>query len=200
MHTEPITLDRDKARELYRAYRKHAHYSEPMDDEIRRAYQLLAQGRLIIRALDSIVKAGVGDDGWPKLAIARADLPRCLCRIRGDGSAVMSCEPGRSSWGRRQNASSSKWFDFSVGAFAESKQRNGFRDGEALVPPVPLHVRPKRGLANYHILWEAEWRPLPPRDPYLLRRIGEGDMWLVVAMWDLTEVERTALAARIGAA
>lgn len=199
METQGITLDRGKARELYRAYKKHAHYSEPMDDEIRRAYQLLAQGRLIIRALDSVAKAGIGDDGWPKLAIARADMPSCRCAIRHDGSATMTCEPGR-IWGRRQNASSTKWFDFPVGTFAASTQRHSFRDGEALVPPVPLHARPKRGLANYHILWEAEWQRIPPRDPFLLRRIGLGDMWLVVAMWDLTEIERAALAARIGTA
>lgn len=36
-----------------------------------------------------------------------------------------------------------------------------------------------------------------PKDPYLLRRIGKGDMWLVVAAWDLTEVERAALATRL---
>lgn len=197
MDTQAVTFDREKARELYRAYKKHQHYSEPMDDEIRRAYQLLAQGRLIIRALDSIAKAGVGDDGWPKLAIGRADHPKCMCRIRGDGSAIMNSE-SRHTWSRRSNAAPSKWFDFPAGTFAQSKQRGGWKDGEALTPPVPLHVRPKRGLANYHILWEAEWTPLPPRDPFLLRRIGKGDMWLVVAMWDLTEVERIALAARIG--
>lgn len=197
METQGITLDRAKARELYRAYKKHAHYSEPMDDEIRRAYQLLAQGRLIIRALDSVAKAGIGDDGWPKLAISRADMPMCRCTIRHDGSAAMSCEPKR-TWSRRQNASSTKWFDFPVGTFSASMKRNSFQTGEALVPPVPLHVRPKRGLANYHILWEAEWQRVPPRDPFLLRRIGVGDMWLVVAMWDMTEIERAALAARIG--
>lgn len=198
METQAITLDREKARELYRAYKKHQHYSEPMDDEIRRAYQLLAQGRLIIRALDSIAKAGVGDDGWPKLAIARADLPKTVCSIRHDGSAYMSCQPGRRN--RRDNASRSKWFDFPAGTFTASPHRTGWKDGEALVPPVPLHLRPKRGLANYHILWEAEWQRIPPRDPFLLRRIGEADMWLVVAMWDLTEIERTALAARIASA
>lgn len=196
METQPITLDRDKARELYRAYRKHQHYSDPMDDEIRRAYQLLAQGRLLIRALDSIAKAGLGDDGWPKLAIARADLPKCRCTIRHDGSATMQCEPGR-HWTRRQNAASNKWFDFAPGTFPASNKRSAWKDGESFVPPVPLHQQPKRGLANYHILWEAEWTPLPPRDPFLLRRVGAGDMWLVVAMWDLTEVERTALAARL---
>jgi hypothetical protein len=73
---------------------------------------------------------------------------------------------------------------------------NNHPGGEAIVPIVPVYLRPKRGLANYHVLWEAEWRRIPPHDPMLLRRIG-GDMWLVVAQWDLTEVERAALATRI---
>jgi len=65
------------------------------------------------------------------------------------------------------------------------------------VPLIPVHLRPKRGLANYHILWEAEWRRLPPVDPLLIRRLGKGDLWVVVAAWDLTEVERAAIAARM---
>jgi hypothetical protein len=31
----------------------------------------------------------------------------------------------------------------------------------------------------------------------LLRRIGRADLWLVVAGWDLTEVERAALSTRL---
>ena len=31
----------------------------------------------------------------------------------------------------------------------------------------------------------------------LLRRMGRGDLWLVMAAWDLTEVERAALQARV---
>jgi hypothetical protein len=68
---------------------------------------------------------------------------------------------------------------------------------EALVPSVPVHLRPKRGLASYHVLWEAEWTKVVPRDPYLLRRIGRADLWLVCAAWELTEVERAALATRL---
>ena len=37
----------------------------------------------------------------------------------------------------------------------------------------------------------------PPRDPYLLRRIGKADLWLVVASWELTEVEMAALSTRV---
>ena len=49
----------------------------------------------------------------------------------------------------------------------------------------------------FHILWEVEqWDPTPPVDPALVRHI-RGDLWAVIAMWDLTELERAVLAARI---
>lgn len=193
MQTVKLEMPRAEARELYRKYKAHQHYSTPMDAEIRRAYQLLAQGRLIIRAIESVRAAGLGEDGYPKLALCRADASACRLVVRQyDGSATMTCDR---VWWRRQNAAPSRWIDFPKDSFPGAR----LREGEALLPPIPLHLRPKRGLANYHILWEAEWTRVPPRDPFLLRRIGKADMWLVVAMWDLTEVERAALAARISA-
>lgn len=195
METERVFLDRNKARELYRAYKTHRHYDKPMDDEIRRAYQLLAQGRLVIQAIASIKAAGVNDDGQPKLAIARADEEGELCyvRINSHGGGHMSTA---TQWWPRQNCR--RTVRFPNDTFPPGTK---FRTtAAAIVPVIPAHFRPKRGLANYHILWEAEWQKLPPHDPYLLRRIGKADLWLVVAMWDLTEVERAVLAGRIGTA
>ncbi len=193
MDTQRITLDRDKARELYRTYKKHQHYSEPIDEEIRRAYQLIAQGRMVIRALESMKAAGLDAKGWPKLAICRADIKRCHLALWRDGSATMSDE----RWARIR----SKTISFPTGTFAGvpafAEKWQSTHEAEAIVPLVPVHLRSKRGLENYHILWEAEWTRIVPRDPMLLRRIGKGDMWLVVAAWDLTEVERAALATRL---
>jgi hypothetical protein len=196
MQVVKVDIDRNRARELYRTYKKHRHYSTPMDQEIGRAYQLLAQGRLIIKAIESVRAAGQNEDGLPSLALARADAKACCLALRKDGSATMSSEDG-SIGRRRNNAAQSKWFDFMPGTFKDVKRAGGWKDFEALMPPIPLHLRPQRGLANYHVLWEAEWTRVPPRDPYLLRRIGKADLWLVVAMWDLTEVERAALATRL---
>lgn len=86
-------------------------------------------------------------------------------------------------------------FDFAAGTFPARKD---WHNAEGIVPIVPVHLRPKRAVGNYHILWEAEWTKVVPRDPMLLRRIT-GDLWLVVAAWDLTEVERAALATRLNA-
>jgi hypothetical protein len=195
MQTEAITIPRADARHLYREYKKHKHYSEPMDDEIRRAYQLLAQGRLIIKAIESVIKAGLNGEGWPKLALCRADSSACTVGLNHEGGAIMQDDFSRRGFRSNSAYHASRVITIPHGSFPRPLRGNW--RAEALLPPIPLHLRPKRGLANYHILWEAEWQRAPPRDPYLLRRIGSADMWLVVAMWNLTEVERAALAARI---
>jgi hypothetical protein len=74
---------------------------------------------------------------------------------------------------------------------------NGDRstDAATLVPIVPPQLRPKHDLANYHTFWEVEhWTLCPPRDPMLLRHLG-GWLYAVLAVWDLTPVERAVLGA-----
>jgi hypothetical protein len=186
----PVTIAKDTARELWRAYQKHKHYSTPIDKEIMSAYQKLAQGKLVIKALESIVAAGVGDDGLPKLAITRADATHCHLQTRTDGVATMHSRIKKRTMGALGQSFSTK-FSFKFPQLPHWKQ------AEAIVPIVPLGERPKRAMMNYHILWEAEWSKAVPVDPFLLRRIGKSDLWLVLAMWDLTDVERAALAARL---
>jgi hypothetical protein len=192
MHHVPLTIAKDTARDLWRAYQTHKHYSTPIDREIMSAYQKLAQGKLVIKALESVVTAGVNEQGLPKLAITRADAQYCRLTMQGQGAATMA---SMKKAGRRQiiGQSFSTHFRFPDGAFPSVR----WQHHEAIVPIVPLGERPKRAMQNYHILWEAEWTKAVPIDPFLLRRIGKSDMWLVLAMWDLTEVERAALAARL---
>jgi hypothetical protein len=202
MQTQSITMTRAEARDLYRAYKKHKHWSQPIDDEIRRAYQLLGQGRLIIKALESIAVAGLNAEGLPKLAICRADALACELRLDKNGTARMHDArvtprnaPHTNRWSWHEVEQTKSVILFPRGTFHDVPQ--DIWRATALVPSVPLHLRPQRGLANYHILFEAEWTRIPPKDPFLLRRIGKADLWLVVAAWNLTEVERAALSTRI---
>jgi hypothetical protein len=190
MDTQQITVDREEARALFRKYREHQHYSTPIDWEIQRTYQNIAQGRVVIRALDSVTTAGLGEDGLPKLAIVRADAKTCMLQSWRDGSARMN----KDVW--QHNNHRKSYIDFPAGSFPGIRYQNAHR---AQTPLVPVHLRPKRGLQNYHVLFEAIWRPAPPIDPLLLRRIGQADLWVVCAAWDLTEVERAVLAGRINA-
>lgn len=202
MDTERVTVDKAEALRLYRKYKEHRAYSAPIDWEVQRTYQLLASGKTIIRALASVTAAGLDEEYLPKLALCKASAKTCFLTRFARGSATMSTTNG---WRQTKSnafnwrAESFKWPHDSFPMNWDGKSRAMQAEHSAQVPLVPVHLRPKRGLENYHVLWEAEWHKLPPRDPYLLRRIGQADLWLVVAHWDLTEVERAALATRIGA-
>jgi hypothetical protein len=203
MHTEVITLDRGEADRLYRKYKEHAAYSEPVDWEIQRTFDLLRKGKTVIRAIESIKQAGLNREFLPKLALGPAIAKEVHITRYHDGQMAMRpLMPGKrwphsgaGSYAFRQNT-----FRFPAESFPmtwDNKHRTGSSAHKTLMPLIPLHLRPKRGLQNYSVLFEAEWEPLPPRDPYLLRRIGKADLWLVVASWALSEIELAALATRV---
>lgn len=204
MDVTTIALDRQKAAELYREYKAHRHYSTPVDDEIRKAYRAISKGQVVIQALDSIKRAGLNEKGLPKLAIAGATASECVLRRERNGAAEMTWHP--QAWrfrsGRYVQRFPAGSFAFPFDSFPALRLGGQGREWAtthaAQVPLIPVHLRPRQALDQYHILFEAEWEPIPPRDPYLLRRIGKADLWLVVAAWDLTDVERAALATRVG--
>ena len=75
------------------------------------------------------------------------------------------------------------------------------KTGFALVPMVPADVRPKGALSNFFVLWEVQaWASRaqvmqPDRDPYLLKHLA-GDLYAVVAEWELTDLERAIMTGR----
>ena len=76
------------------------------------------------------------------------------------------------------------------------QERWSRRPLRALVPTVPPRLRPAGNLDSYHVLFEPEWQGDPePADPALLKHIG-GDLWAVVATWDLTPLEAAVLGQR----
>ena len=187
MDTTVLTVDKDVARAAYRQYKKDQFYSTPVDWEIARIYQLIAQGKTVIRALASIVAAGLNAEGYPKLAIGRADAERVRWRQENGQGAFWHND----EW-PRHNSKPGRHI-----AMPWPGLEHKHTGRCAMLPFIPLHLRPKRALQSYHVLWEAEWTPVPPGDPYLLRRIGNSDAWLVVGAWDLTEVEKVVLSTRL---
>jgi len=187
MQVTPITMEREEALKMYQKYLGHKHWSRPVDAEIAKVFSAIAKGRVVIRALESIRAAGLNPlDGLPKLAIARADARQCWLSRHSGGFQMSTVR-----WATGRSAKT-RFFDFPPETFPTLKL---MRDYSSLVPHIPPDIRPKRGIENYHILYEANWSPEYPRDPFLLRRIGKADIWLVVGAWDLTDVEREVLAA-----
>lgn len=187
MNVQNLKMNQAHARELWRKYQTHRAYQEPHDAEIAAIYKRIAQGRTVIRALASIHDAGLNEDGYPRLAIARADMTECYFHDRTD-AALFSPD---NSYRCRANESRDKHLRVDWPGM-----RAHHNVARSAVPLIPVHLRPKRGLANYHILWEAEWTKSYPVDPYLLRRFGD-DVWLLVAAWELTAVERAVMSSRL---
>lgn len=66
---------------------------------------------------------------------------------------------------------------------------------KAMVPTIPPALRPPHKLSGYVVLWEAEWTVgamIAPGDPALLKHLG-GDMYALLAVWDLSDLERAVL-------
>lgn len=178
-----VTVDKDAAREALRAYRNAKAPVTDEDRQIMTAYREIARGRVVVQAIESVRSAGWNVDGSSKLAIIRADIRHC----RGNfGSTVCSFTASRSRNWRGH---------LRIDRMPPRPPNANVWTADAMVPLIPLHLRPKAALHNYHILWEADW-VRAPADPLLLRRL-KGDLWLVLAAWELTAVERAVLEQRI---
>lgn len=200
MDVQVISLPTREAGQAFRHYRDAVRGDRQKSDAswkkedvaLMRAYKALAKGTRIINLLGVMKLAGIRDDGFPKFAVARADGKKVFCRVWPDGAVRFNI---KGEWDTSK--------PHSVSFPAETLPRwvwsPARRDrAETIVPIVPPQLRPLHRLANYHILWEVEqWLPLPPRDPMLLKHLG-GWLYAVLAVWDLTELERAVLGAGSG--
>lgn len=204
MDLSTITMEKPKARAAFLEYRKAVRENPNAEDAaIMRGYRELARGRQLISLPETIAAGGVDDQGLPRLAVMRADVPWCWVRRVADGSVTYARESrvdGRMRKGIYRLPPGTfpavNWGDVLPGW--GSSWSSTYR---AMVPPIPPALRPPYRLGNYAILWEATWEkvPRPPGDPALLRHIG-GDVYAVLAIWDLTDLERAVLAGRSSAA
>jgi hypothetical protein len=169
-----------------------------LDDRIKAGFRALARGLPVIKLADSVVHGGFFDSGLPRIAVVRADATECWVQREGRREFVyMSRDPGW--WHQDQNRGALVNATSVRVTVPQSVAPEWTRQdkGHTLVPIIPPEHRPRRSrLRRFHILWEVErWDMTPPRDPALLKHIG-GDLWAVMAAWDLTELERAVLAGR----
>lgn len=214
MNVSTITMDPAEAQAKLDAYRDalQARHSSKVEVEWKAAmdaYRELAKGTPLIDPLAAIRECGWRTDSRPVLAIARADMARVQWQL------VRSSRWWNSETKRYSGNWSPMQWQFSASRQNESnwRRRDGHgktftvsnisaeppgepKQGTAMVPMVPPDVLPARGcdLSKHFVLWEVEnWDAAPPVDPILLRPIG-GDLYAVVAQWDLTEIERVIIA------
>lgn len=212
--TMPTAEARAKAAEYLKSVRER-HNAE--DAQILRGYRALAQGHTVIDLPKCIRLGGMFEDtGLPRLAVATSSHEFVWVRRIEDGRVIFlpgvvtswSGAPHRISPLRRKDvyrmpadtlpaASSSTITVHRDSAMRWQHPWNGA--WRAMVPIVPPALRPAHSLDGYATLFEvAEWAPDPtaPHDPALLKHIG-GDLYAVVATWDLTELEQAVLNGRL---
>lgn len=200
MDLSTLTMDKDEARRRFLEYRnsvRQRHNAE--DEQIMRGYRALSRGHQVIDICATLRKGGwmllpprwhKSQPVWvPRLALMRADQEWCWLNTYQDGRVEFH-HTGNPRPNERRN-----YFRFSNLFTPPPDVDRSWWNFKAMVPPVPPALRPHDSIGNYHILWEAEWQRVPPKDPALLKHIG-GDLYVVLATWELTELERTVLAGR----
>lgn len=184
MELTTLNVSKQQAKEAVAHYRKAVKEHRRAEDRaILRGYNAILKGRKLIELSKVIAAGGVDEHDRPRLAVIRADQRSCHM-VRCPSGSVRFEDGPRRSRARACNV------EFAAGTLPAGK----WAEGQAVVPLVPPQHRPADDLANYFILWEAEWKDVP-RDPALLKHLG-GDLYAVVAVWDLSDLEMAVLSGR----
>lgn len=206
MNVTTIEMAQEAARLKFEEYRaSFRRRADATDKTLMRTYKQLAEGRQLLDLAEVMREGGVDALHRPQLAIARADATHVTYErsnwFQGQVSRVFRSEPQRRF---RRNI-----FRFQQDVFEDCPSdcrqvmqtaRRQFANHEhlralrAMVPIIPPNLRPATDPGGFAILWDVKgaWLNVPPKDPILLKHI-EGSLWAVLAVWDLTELERAVL-------
>ena len=205
---ETQEFDKKLAKEKWLEYCQYLKENKDKADEsiktLKNVYYQLSKGRQIIDIYETMKKAGKNEYDQPRLAICRANLKEVVFQKREKGAGAYWADEGW-RWGNSpypQVAIPKGYFnDWHVDKIEHKrldgsvylKERIKEKSLSAPVPIIPAEYRPDGKLHNYYILWEVEkWENEPPRDPFLLRRLSP-NLFVVLAVWDLTELERSVM-------
>jgi hypothetical protein len=212
MNLSTIEMPPEQARQQFEAYRRAARDRHSAEDKaIAAGYKAIAEGRAVLQLTPTMIAGGVAvlerttAGGTrqavtvPRLAVAPANRKFAWTHgVQQNGSLeIVGRQPIAPNNKRDRMAFDPGTFGMLAGTGALS-WGDWNRRINALIPPVPPALRPRDNIANYHVLWEAEWSFAPgppPGDPALLKHIG-GDLYAVHAVWDLTPLEQAVLSGR----
>jgi hypothetical protein len=209
MNSQTITMEREAATKKLSEYEDAARRNPKLMHEVDRGillgYRVIAKGGRLIDVNSALKNGGLNLAKLPRLAISRAHSETCIWREEREGRWVNEKHVGWIGVGGgkykyanyfhvRKADDRTEWTlhrgTFEPGRVYESRSPDEFK---AMVPLIPLPLRPRHDLSNYFILWEANWHPEPPRDPYLLKPLA-GSLMEIIAEWELTDLEIAAVA------
>lgn len=177
----------------YRDAEKKTQGKEPIYGDLKKMYWHIMHGKALCDIAEVIKAGGVHDNHHPKLAICCATSKKVNCEYYQSGKVrfIGNNVGWRDKMGFVELTDALPTYRFSDG--------NGWRSLtlEAPVPMIPPNCRPEVLTDQHFILWEVDkWEMIPPTDPYLLRRITK-NIFVVEAQWDLTPLEKAAMAGRM---
>jgi hypothetical protein len=186
---EPV--DRERALALFRAYRA-AHRIRPNDYDLAlmRVYRAMAKGLRVLDIVEVMRAAGVDGEGRPRLAIVRANATHVHFRVVNQGGGLFCSFPVRGKQ-RPRSVVKGDLIGITDNTFDGLHAWSFHTNPRAVVPTIPPEHRPKQELASYHILFEPAWEDVPA-DPFLLKHLY-GPLFVIIAQWDLSEVEQMVL-------
>lgn len=194
MDLAALEISKEEALGKLEEYRRVLEAERSAEDEaIAAGYRAAARGFAVISLSRTVASGGFHDNGLPRIAVLGAGAVQCFARWDGDAVVFSDYDDWRANRGALVNEHSVR-----VRLAGDDLPPRRWRvAGSAMVPLIPPAHRPNpRRLRHCHVLWEVEeWKPVPPRDPALLRHI-RGDLWAVLSVWDLTELERLVLTQR----
>jgi len=201
--SETRLVAKEKWHEYKDAYRK---TGIRVYEDLRKIYNRLKDGCKIVDINRVISKAGLHEGSLhPKLAISLASAEMVRCEIRQNGNVqFVSRGHQRYPWWNTvpvkqdivlkncfPSIDANEWFSATGNEFASSM------DLKAPVPLIPPRFLPEKLDDSFYVLWEVdEWKMVPPEDPYLLQRVTNTH-FVVLAGWNLSEVEKSAMAGRM---
>lgn len=205
MNVATVKVDKELATQKYKEYLEAVKTRKAKEyNALRRTYRALSKGYKVIDIYKAFEDTDVGEDGRPKLAIVRADAKQVyFTKLAGGAGRFSRHRPN--TWQRHEMVSD---VNLPAGIFKEWQPINpnkpitnwgNIKDTESVtnVPIVPASVTMPNAPENYYILFEVDkWSKIAPvRDPYLLQRINNNS-FIVLAEWDVTEVEAIVMRGR----
>jgi len=201
MNLPTVNVDRYTAEEKYKEYAaaekvQNGYFKQKANwyKDLKRLYFQMKKGNKVISVKACMQKAGLHDNGFPKMAIAEIIAPHIICRMEITGRATFTHQDHNWNWKPMKR-------DFDIPhcfpTFTYQKYNANHFRLQAPVPLVPPQYVPKESMADLYVLWEVdEWKMVAPKDPWLVKRITD-DHCVLLQGWDLTELERSVMNAHL---
>lgn len=197
---KPIEMEQKAAQEAWKEYRDATIKGGFVKEyyELKNLYRQLAKGRKIIDIRECIKQAGLNLKNEPRLAIASLGYDkeiRVQRRMRAGQFAIMDFISSGRHWDKFSRIRFAPPYlpEWKMPLTDQEKTLYDLPELTARIPIVPPRFMPKvKDLRPYFVLWEVKDWHAKPKDPFLLKKIGENS-FVVLGAWDLTPLERMFL-------